>query len=160
MSLNFTSTLLLPLSHLQSESRGIAIFLHSAHHLLFIHWENLRCGTNIQWNITQHEKEWYWVICRDVSGPRDSCRAMEVRKRKSNTVYYGIYVKFRKMVQLQGRNRVTDIENGCVDRERGMGAGVNGENGTDLYTLLYVKWIANGNLLYRTGNSAQCSMIT
>ena len=95
-----------------------------------------------------------------MSGPRDSCRAMEVRKRKSNTVYYGIYVKFRKMVQLQGRNRVTDIENGCVDRERGMGAGVNGENGTDLYTLLYVKWIANGNLLYRTGNSAQCSMMT
>ena len=43
---------------------------------------------------------------------------------------------------------------------RGMGVRVNGENGIDLYTLLCVKWIANGNLPYRAGNSAQCSVMT
>ena len=28
--------------------------------------------------------------------------------------------------------------------------------GTDVYTLLYLKWITNKDLLYSTGNSAQC----
>ena len=30
------------------------------------------------------------------------------------------------------------------------------EFGMDRYTLLYLKWIANKDLLYSTGNSAQC----
>ena len=30
----------------------------------------------------------------------------------------------------------------------------------DLYTLLYLKWITNKDLLYSTGNSAQYSIIT
>ena len=30
------------------------------------------------------------------------------------------------------------------------------EFGMDMYTLLYLKWITNKNLLYSTGNSAQC----
>ena len=29
------------------------------------------------------------------------------------------------------------------------------EFGMDMYTLLYLKWITNKNLLYRTGNPAQ-----
>ena len=29
------------------------------------------------------------------------------------------------------------------------------EFGTDMYTLLYLKWITNKDLLYSTGNSAQ-----
>ena len=28
----------------------------------------------------------------------------------------------------------------------------------DMYTLLYLKWIMNKDLLYSTGNSAQCYM--
>ena len=28
--------------------------------------------------------------------------------------------------------------------------------GIDMYTLLYLKWITNKDLLYSTGNSAQC----
>ena len=28
--------------------------------------------------------------------------------------------------------------------------------GMDVYTLLYLKWITNKDLLYSTGNSAQC----
>ena len=30
------------------------------------------------------------------------------------------------------------------------------EFGIDMYTLLYLKWISNKDLLYSTGNSAQC----
>jgi len=30
------------------------------------------------------------------------------------------------------------------------------ELSTDMYTLIYLKWISNRNLLYSTGNSAQC----
>ena len=30
----------------------------------------------------------------------------------------------------------------------------------DLYTLLYLKWITNKDLLYSTGNSAQYSIMT
>ena len=31
-----------------------------------------------------------------------------------------------------------------------------GELGMDMYTLLYLKWTANKDLLYSTDNSAQC----
>ena len=30
------------------------------------------------------------------------------------------------------------------------------EFGMDMYTLLYLKWITNKDLLYSTGNSAEC----
>ena len=34
------------------------------------------------------------------------------------------------------------------------------EFGMDMYTLLYLKWITNKALLYSTGNSAQCFLVT
>ena len=34
--------------------------------------------------------------------------------------------------------------------------GIVREVGMDRYTLLYLKWIINKDLLYSTGNSAQC----
>ena len=37
-----------------------------------------------------------------------------------------------------------------------MGKGLLREFGKDMYTLLYLKWIANKDLLYSTGNSVQC----
>ena len=33
------------------------------------------------------------------------------------------------------------------------------EFGINKYSLLYLKWITNKNLLYSTGNSAQCSVV-
>ena len=46
-------------------------------------------------------------------------------------------------------------------RERGSG-GMNWEIGTDIYALLTPcsKWIMNEKLLYRMGNSTQCSLAT
>ena len=41
-----------------------------------------------------------------------------------------------------------------------MGGGIVREFGTDMYTLLYLKWITNKDLLYSTGNSAQYYLTT
>ena len=42
---------------------------------------------------------------------------------------------------------------GCGE---GRGEGIFKEFGKVMYTLLYLKWITNKNLLYSTWNSAQC----
>lgn len=38
----------------------------------------------------------------------------------------------------------------------GKDGGRDRESGMDKHTLLYLKWITNKDLLYSTGNSAQC----
>ena len=38
--------------------------------------------------------------------------------------------------------------------------GMDWEFGIDMYTLLYLKWITNKDLLYSTGNSAQYYVTT
>ena len=45
---------------------------------------------------------------------------------------------------------------GVGGRARRMGEGIVREFGIDRYTLLYLKRITNKDLLYGTGNSAQC----
>ena len=39
------------------------------------------------------------------------------------------------------------------------GGGIDWEFGIDMYTLIYLKYITNKDLLYSTGNSAQYSVI-
>ena len=46
-----------------------------------------------------------------------------------------------------------------VTRER-VGEGIVREFGIDMYTLLYLKWVANKDLLYSIWNSAQCCVAT
>ena len=55
-----------------------------------------------------------------------------------------------------------DIENRLVDKGKGEEGGgeINGESSMEAYTLTYVKQIANGNLLYDTGNSNWGSVTT
>ena len=43
----------------------------------------------------------------------------------------------------------------CTKRLK-MREGIVREFGMDRYTLLYLKWITNKDLLYSTGNSARC----
>lgn len=59
---------------------------------------------------------------------------------------------------MQCRNRVTDIENTLIDA-KGAGVGV-WEIWMDINTLLCMRQMTNENLLYRTGNSIQCSAVT
>ena len=58
------------------------------------------------------------------------------------------------MVQmnLQNRNRVTDVENELMVTKRGkQRGGLNWESEIDTYTLLYKKQITSKSLLYNTG---------
>ena len=55
--------------------------------------------------------------------------------------------------------RLTNLENELITirgtRGERWGEGIVREFGTDMYTLLYLKWITNKDLLYGPGNSAQ-----
>ena len=55
------------------------------------------------------------------------------------------------------RNRLTHLENKFSStREEKRGDGLVREFEVNFYTRLYLKWITNKDLLYSTGNSAQC----
>ena len=74
----------------------------------------------------------------------------EVSQNENNEYQYQcIYVESRKMVHrwtyLQGTNRDADVENGHVGMDGGRG-GMNWE-------------VASGKVLYRTGSSAQDSVM-
>ena len=55
----------------------------------------------------------------------------------------------------QNRNRLIDL----LLLGGRMGDGMFREFGINKYSLLYLKWITNKNLLYSTGNSAQCYVV-
>ena len=91
------------------------------------------------WKIVKEREAW----CAAVH------RVTKRRTRLSNwmtTIYF------------QGRNRVADIENRCVNTGNEGGCGMKGKIGIDIYTLPCVKQIAGRKLLYITGSSAQCSV--
>ena len=57
-----------------------------------------------------------------------------------------------KQMNLQNRKRLTDLENKLmVARGEGRREGIVREFGMDMYTLLYLKWITNEDLLYSPG---------
>ena len=64
-------------------------------------------------------------------------------------------------MNLQNKKRLTDLENELM--VAGGWGGKDGEIvrefGMDMYTLLYVKQIAKKDLLYSTGDSAQCYVV-
>ena len=78
-----------------------------------------------------------------------------------NNVRKGIQ-ESRKMVQMslfagqESRQRHREWMCG----HRAVGSGMNREPGIDVFALPCAKQIASGNLLYSTGGSAQCSVVT
>lgn len=60
---------------------------------------------------------------------------------------------------MQGRNGDSDV-NRHVDTEWEGEKGMNGESSINMYTLLCVKWIAGGKILYHTQSLAGQSVIT
>ena len=54
----------------------------------------------------------------------------------------------------QSSHRLKEWTYGCQGEE--WGKGIVRELGMDMYTLLYLKWIINKDLLYNTWKSAQC----
>ena len=85
-----------------------------------------------------------------------SDRESEVRKRKTNTIWYHIYVEskiWHKWTSLQNRNKLINLENRLVF--------AGGETGMDWEfvvcrcKLLHLEWISTEMLLYSTGNYIQ-----
>lgn len=56
-------------------------------------------------------------------------------------------------------NRDVDVENRQVDTVEGKG-GTHWESSTDIYTPTCVKQITSGKVLYSTGTSVRCSVMT
>ena len=71
---------------------------------------------------------------------------------------YGIQKNGTEEFYLQGNNGETDIENRLKDIERGEDRVRCMERVTRKLTLPYVKQMANGNLLYGSGNSNRGSV--
>ena len=71
---------------------------------------------------------------------------------------YHLKQKNTKEVTLQNRKKFIDLENKPVVAvgAGGWWQGTLREFGMDMYTLLYLKRITKKDLLYSTGNSAQC----
>ena len=61
---------------------------------------------------------------------------------------------------MQGRNRDTDVENECEDTVGKGAGGTNWEIRIDIYIFPCVKQTTTGNLVYSTGSSVQCSVMT
>ena len=62
-------------------------------------------------------------------------------------------------INLQSRNRLTDLENDGSHGE-GWGGGIVRESGMDMDTWLDLTWRTSKDLLSSTGKSAQYSVIT
>ena len=55
-------------------------------------------------------------------------------------------------IKQKQNHRLREPTYGCWGNEKG----TDRELGMDMYTLLYLKWTANKDLLYSADNSAQC----
>ena len=67
-----------------------------------------------------HTLKWIsYIICRDMDGPKDTHTEWIKLEREKQTLYINAYIwnleKWFRWTYLQGRNRNTDGENGCMD---------------------------------------------
>ena len=61
---------------------------------------------------------------------------------------------------MQKRNRLTDLEHELmVARRKDRGERIVREFGMNMYTMRYLKWMTNRDLLYSTWNSTQCYVV-
>ena len=87
----------------------------------------------------------------------------EVGQRKTNTIWYHLYVKskiWHKRTYLWNRNRIRHIENRLVvAKGEGDGRRLDWDFGFSRCKLVYTEWVNNKVLLYSTGNCSQYPVI-
>ena len=85
-------------------------------------------------------------------------------EREKHILYINAYMwnleKWCRCIDFQGRNTDADGENGYVDPGPGGRGAMSWETGTNICALLSVKQIADGNLLYSSGSSVHCFVVT
>ena len=94
--------------------------------------------------LLSHKKERNWVICRHMDGPRDCHTEWNKSEREKQISYINAYMwnleKWYRWTGLQGRNRVTDVENKCMDTKGGKGGWAElGDWDWHIYTLICIK---------------------
>ena len=92
-----------------------------------------------------------------VNEPRTYYTEWSESEREREILYSNTYIRNLEewywRIYLQGSSGETDIENRFMDMVRGEERVRCMKRVTRKLTLPYVKWIANGNLLYGSGNS-------
>ena len=113
--------------------------------------------------LLSHTKEWNWVSCRDVDGPR-VCHTEWSKSGKEkeipciNAYMWNLEKKWYRWTYLQGRNRDVNAEKRHVDVA---GKGRVGRSGRVSLTYIHTACkTARGRLRYSTGSAAQCSVRT
>ena len=94
-----------------------------------------------------------------MDGPRD-CHTVEISQKEKNKYCLLMHIcgiqkngtdKPVCKVEIETQTQRTNIDT------KGEGGGMNWETEVGMYPLLYIKQTTNGNLLYSTGKSTQCS---
>ena len=93
------------------------------------------------------QMDWQIVILREES------------QRRRNILWHPLHAeskkKWYKWIYLQNRKRLTDLENELMVAEGKDEGKWQIESWMNMYTLLYLKWITNKDLLYSTWDSIQ-----
>ena len=113
--------------------------------------------------LLSHKKEWNNVICSNMDGSRD-CHAEWSKSDREGKISYGIPYMWNLTIN--------DIDELIKQKEthwlrewtyncwwEGWGDGIVRQFQMDIYTLQYLKWIVNKDLLDSTWNSAQCYVV-
>ena len=96
-------------------------------------WKQPKCPSTDKWikkmwyiytmEYYSQPKEWNWVICRDVDGPKDCHTEWNKSEREKQILYMNAYMcnleKRYRWTSVQVRNRDTDVENKHMDTKGG-----------------------------------------
>ena len=110
--------------------------------------------------LLSHWKEWNNDICSNTDGPWN-CHSEWSQSDKEGEISYYVLDMWNLKINNTNEltNRLMDLREQTYGWEEGRGEGTVKEFWTDMYTLLYLKWITNKDILYGTWNSAQCYVV-
>ena len=109
--------------------------------------------------ILSHEKGWNNAICSNMT-QLEIITLSEVRKKKTNTVWYNLYVESNYGMNEPNYKTETDSQRTDLWLPRGRGQeGKDWQFRISRCKLLYIGWINNRVLQYSTGNYIQYHVI-
>ena len=114
-----------------------------------------RCGNIHNGILLSYKKEQKNDMCSNMDGTRDSHTKRCKSKRKTNTIWYHLYVEWIKYGTNKKKQTQRHGKQTCGCQWGGGGSGMNWELGVSRCKLLHLEWIGNEVLLYSTGNYIQ-----
>ena len=120
--------------------------------------EWIRCGRYIQCYSTIKNN----AICSNMDGPRDYHTKWSKSDREGEILYDILYMwnlktnDTNELTKQKETRKLREWTYSC--KGEGWGEGIARGFGMNMYTLLYLRWVTNKDLLSSTWNSAQCYM--